>query len=137
MLLFMEDHMGRAPKQRGRTGNALSKYRQDLIHYMRWDAVVEVREQQEPWRQKEAELAKLNIPVEKWPEFFGDLNPGRTFEDALEVAQQLLQGTPAFGSRDTIRASYLMVKRIGKDRKQAGRFFLIQERTRRRFGLDL
>ena len=137
MLLFMEDPMGRAHKKRGRTGNALSKYRQDLIHYRRWDVVVEVREQQELRRQEEAELAKRNIPTEKWPELLGYLNPGKNFEDAIEVAARLLLGTPAFGSESTIRASYFMVKRAEKDLKQHGRFLLIREQIRRRFGLDV
>ena len=66
--------------------------RQNLIHYERYDAVVE-------WRERRHELSKL-----------GD-DQRTSWERAYTAVSELLKGTPAAGSEDTIKASYQYVQK--------------------------
>ena len=54
--ILKPEFMERMTTGRGRKGNPISRYRQDHIHYLRWDMVCEVREEQENRRQFEKEL---------------------------------------------------------------------------------
>jgi hypothetical protein len=80
------------------------RYRQDLIHYERFDAVRELRERRH-------ELAKL-----------GD-NRGASWERAYDAVSDLLKGTRAAGSADTVKASYQYVQTEFKAGR-AGRFMI-------------
>src|SRR2546430_12638278 len=42
--MFCSHLSGNAPKGRGRSCGTVNRYRQDAIDYVRWDAVIEVRE---------------------------------------------------------------------------------------------
>ena len=136
MLEFMEEHIGRVPQGRGRTGNRLARIRQDLVHYARWDAVKEVRDYQEAQRRALDKLKDLDLSEADRRHVAGQIRSfGATFEEALDHASKLLKGTPAGGSRETMRASYWKVHRAMRKPQQVGGFLVLQPATRRRFGL--
>ncbi len=69
------------PVRRGRTPTWLKRYREDMKHLARYEAVLWARESH------------------------------RRGEDSFEKARQRLRGTGAYGSRDTIRYSFRKVKK--------------------------
>jgi hypothetical protein len=79
-----------------------SRRRQDAVHYIRWDAVTELRE-----RRKEL-IALGYVP---------------TWEEAYENASAKLRGTIAEGGADAIKASYQRVQKQLKTPKGA-RYFV-------------
>lgn len=134
MITFMEQQLGKVPQGRGRTGNPLARTRQDFVHYARWDAVDQIREYQEHQRRDKAQLERINLRDRRWQEINDGLRDfGTTLEEAFDHAAELLRGTPAFGSKATIRASYLKVRRAMLDPQQRGRFLIPHPATRRRF----
>lgn len=129
---------GKLSQGRGRTGNARSKYRADLVHFTRWDMVKSLREHQKHYREQCEGLAKLGISDEKRRQVTADmLDAGRTWDDVYEHAAIQLEGTAAYGSPSTIKNSYLLVKKSNRDPKQDGRFYLVSHRTMTKLGIDV
>jgi hypothetical protein len=124
-LDFMDQHIGKTASGRGRTGNPIAKYKIDLVHFARWDAVKTVREQQKSDQKDREKLARLEMPEEKRRKIEAMLNSGKTFEDAVE------------GSHRTIVASYWKVERAMKDPEQQGRFFVMLPQTLSQFDIEI
>ena len=128
---------GKLSNRRGRTGNPLAKYRADLVHYTRWDAVTEVREKQGEYKQCLQKIAAMELSDEKRRTLISSMrDPGRSWNDAYALAVEFLKGTRAFGSPATMRNSYKLVQKSISDPSQHGRFYIVDYRTIRRLGID-
>ena len=136
-LDFMDQHIGKTASGRGRTGNPIAKYTNDLVHFVRWDAVKTVREQQKSDQKDRKQLARLEMPKEKRRKREAMLNSGKTLEDAFEGAAELLIGTRVFVSQRTIEASYWKVERAMKDPEQRGRFSVMLPQTLSQFDIEI
>ena len=136
-LDFIDQHIGKTATGRGRSGNPIAKYANDLVHYARWDAVTTVREQQKIDQNDRERLAQLEMPEKKRREIEDMLNAGTTFQDAVKGATELLRGTRAYGSPRTIDASYWLVVRAMKDPEQHGRFYVVSPQTLSRFDIEI
>jgi hypothetical protein len=120
------------PKKRGRSAGPLDRYRTDIeVHYSRYSAVIEVREQQEHVKAEVDKLHSLSkVPpalLEQWEYLLRCV--GHTLSRAFECAAILVEGPYAGGSVDAIKASYFMVQRLSRDPQQALRFQLLDVRT--------
>lgn len=130
--------------RRGRTANPRAEFRARMVDYLRWSTVVEVREQQTLYSEDLSELEEL-IRVKRITEAVRKLilsriiYPGRTLEDAYRLAAEILQGTSAYGSPDTVKKSYKKLNRIIKkaengDRPgELGQYALFSSKTLRKF----
>lgn len=121
----------------GRTGNPKARYRANLVHYVRWDAVVEVRERQAAYKLEQRQLKAMQLtPREREAIEANTRDPGRTWEDAYKLAAKLLIRTAAYGSSATIKNSYLLVQKAASNPPQHWRFYLAKHRTRRQLGIS-
>lgn len=78
--------------------------RQNQIHYMRWEAINELRARKD-------DLADIIKP---------------TWEEAYIAAARGLRGTIAAGAPDTMKASYQIVQKDFKTGKGARRFYIVK-----------
>ena len=127
MLAIFAQNIGPKPKRPvGRAGTPITRFRQDIIHYARWDTVCEVRDQQKNIRQQVEELQGVSggehilADREKMLHWVG-----HDFLRAYECASILLEETDAHGGPDAVKHSYCTVQRCSKDARQAMRFCLI------------
>jgi hypothetical protein len=97
-------------KTAGKTGNWISKAREDLKHFVRWDTATEIRERQ-----------LMKVP--------GD-DLGKSWGDCWAEASKALRGTFASGGPDAIKTSYNTVAR-----EKTARFAYLHL-TVRRLALD-
>jgi hypothetical protein len=105
---------GNVPKERGRSSGIINRYRQNAIDYLRWEAVIEVREQREALRKDVSELSAL--PGRKARDLLKERTKlvdwvGTNNDDAFECASLLLAETPARGGPDAIKKSYRTVRK--------------------------
>ncbi len=126
------------PDQRGRTANSLARYKADMRHYARWDAVVYIRERQQERREERDALLKDGLSEEEVDAVFAnDRDPGKTWEDAYEKAAEDLKGTPAYCSPSTVKNSYRIVQRIFREGGvEPGRFRVSSASVLRRLRID-
>jgi hypothetical protein len=97
-----------------------------------------VREYQKAYRREKEKLAALELSDEERRQVLANMvDPGASWTDAYTQAAELLKGTPAFGSPETIKHSYQLVAKAHKDREQDGRFYVASPRTMRRLGIEL
>lgn len=128
---------GDTTKKRGRASGPVTRYRQDMIDFARWDEICVVREQQKIFRRQVAKLRALaKVPRHMLNEKEKMLNRlGHTFDDAYEYVSKDLKKTNARGGWDTMRRSYREVERISKDPTQAMRYHQLDSQFLRRLGI--
>lgn len=126
-------------RKSGRAAAGLSRDRQTLVHFSRWDLVCECREAREhyktefealralPGTRARAEARRIKVIVHQM---------GRNLEDLFAYVSSLVRGTPIAGSPETIRASYKRVQRDMTSRKTASRYTVCSPHTLREFGLS-
>jgi hypothetical protein len=102
---------GNEPKSRGRAQNTVSRYRQELIHHVRWLVVEDVLDEDQLER----------------PQLYGPRNrrlaerirsthmTGMTKGRAYELASEWLQGSDAQGGALAIKRSYRKVERAKRN----------------------
>jgi hypothetical protein len=106
----------RPPRARRRAGNPYARWRQDMVHFARYDAVATIRENLQPEqkhiraRLREVyrdDAATLELMLrEQIPYDFG-----RNWDDAYQHASLILRGTFAAGEPAQMKRSYRMAKR--------------------------
>jgi len=128
---------GQYSKKLGRSRETGDRLRQDMIHFARYDAVVEVREKQTELANTVAELEELpNCPRKILEEKEKLLAwTGRSLVRAYECAAMMLRDTIAFGCPQTIKRSYLEYHRICNDPSQLARFHLLHPSFIRQLGI--
>ena len=118
-------------RKRGRAARLVARYRQDMVHFARWDEICVAREQQKIFSKQVKELRTLPKAkgelLEKQRKLINEQEEmlkrlGHTFDDAVEYARQRLKKTKATGRWDTMRSSYRLVQRHHKDPTQAKRY---------------
>jgi hypothetical protein len=128
----------RPTRKRGRTANPFAQFRQDMIHYARWDVVQEVRDKQVELAETVEQLRGLKgAPARAMLKERERLHQwlGRSLPDAYRCAHALLLGTEAHASESTIEYSYKRVERLGKDPAAGPRFKLPKDEVLRDLGL--
>jgi hypothetical protein len=107
---------GTLTKKLGRSSGPVERHQQDMIDYVRWEAVNYVREKQRTFPEEVKELrSKPNIPKAILEENSKKLKMiGRTWLSAFQYAITLVRGTPAFGGIAAMKASYYRVERNSK-----------------------
>ena len=88
--------------KRGRLANPQTEMRQNRIHYTRWDAVRELQDRKDD---------------------LSDIASNQ--EERYAAVSELLKGTEAAGSEETIKKSYLLVENAFSD-GHGGKFHLIR-----------
>jgi hypothetical protein len=137
-MLFAELR-GDAPKERGRSSGIINRYRQDAIDYMRWDAVIEIRERREHLRKEINELGALrgrkarNLLNERTALLH---RVGTNSYDVFACASLLLAETPARGGQYAIKQSYLKVRKNIHNLVKAKRYHVLDPRFLRLFDSD-
>ena len=111
-----------------------------MIHYARWDAVMEARDYQ-------AQVYRVDFVVGRQHPGFSEKDKqqrmanlstwvkGLTWQDAYEGAARMLKGTPAYGAPATMKNSYIKVNKAFKDPSKAPRYSRLSRRTRRLLGI--
>lgn len=125
-------------RKTGRNSNAVSRYRQDLIHLARHEAVKHVQEYRATtWAEYKAALADTSLTPEVRArlEHYAPHDPGKGWDCIYEQAAAYLEGTPAYASGDMIRSSYRLVDHADDSQEQSGRFYVLSAQTRERFGI--
>jgi len=120
-----------------RLKKAVTRYRRDLIHFYRFDAVNEVREYRSTrWKDYQDELKAPGLSEEarRKLEQLAPHDPGKS-EDVFREAAETLVGTPAYGSPETIRSSFKLVRKSNENPANHGRFMMLSLATRRKHGL--
>lgn len=125
------------PSKRGRAAGHLARYRQDMIDFERWDSVKETR-----WNQKrlyedlvlcrshpnyQPHLMKSKVKMQSFA--------GRTWDEAYVCAAKLLRGRDAYAGADSMKTSYLKVRKALKSRAAANRYYIVDESFWRKMGL--
>jgi hypothetical protein len=127
------------PKTKGRSNGFVTRLRQDMIDYARWDAVCEVLDKQKKIELQFAELRTLSkVPpkILKEREKMRD-RLGHTLDRAFECAEEILAKTRAGGGLDTIERSYRKVEKAFKNPNQAMRYHLLDSRFLQKIGLKI
>ena len=111
-----------------------------MIHYARWDAVVEARDFQKTGLREYFDALKdpkfsdqTKRELKAYPPAFVE---GTTWEDAYEAAAKMLKGTAAFGRPATMKNSYLKVQKDFKDPSKAYRYSIMSHRTLKLLGAN-
>jgi hypothetical protein len=110
---------------RGRNAAALTRHRANIVHRLRWEAVVYVQDLRGAWRKEDAELprllreagaddAEIARAMEgarrlRRPELRRGFVPAEMRDDFM-AAQRLLDLTPAGGGGEAVRRSYGLVE---------------------------
>jgi hypothetical protein len=129
----------RRRKNRGRSSNVVDRIRQNLIHFERYDTVLEIREKQLHF----ADMVKRyrgdpKIPkaiLEEKEKFHAWV--GSTLERAYECASMILRDTISFGGPDAIKASYLKCGGECRNRALAMRYHILDSSLIRALGIEL
>jgi len=123
------------PRGRGRSAGIVKGYFQDALHYARWDAVIEVRENCEKLRRTAKQLRKLKNPKTR-----GRLkeieNLIREAKASFKCAAKLLLRSPAYAGADAIKQSYREVEQNMKNPATAMRYYLLDPEFVGRIGAD-
>ena len=130
----------RPAKVRGRTGNWLIRMRHDLIHWVRWDTVCEIREQQ---KLLAIQVEELRAAGPLSPSALIELSQrharlkwvGTNLDDACERAEVMLEGCEAAAKAETIKQSYKWIQGSAKDCSLYPRFRLLPRWLLRELGL--
>jgi hypothetical protein len=123
-------------RKRGRAGAAIARYRQDMIDFERWDAVLEARRNQAKSK-SEAEACRaasyvpksMLVQREKMHNWFGT-----NWLRAYECAAMTLTGRDARASPESMKASYQKVGRTLKDPVNATRYHVVEQAFLRKLG---
>ena len=113
-LTLLCDLMGREKsRKRGRSCGSVSRCRQDMVAYARWDQVNVVRRKQRELREEVEKLRSLsNVPHEILEDREKLLAwVGSTLNRAFECAAMILEGTDAYASPEAMKRSYFQVQR--------------------------
>ena len=103
-------------KKLGRSSAPVVRYQQDMVDYVRWEAIKDVRKKQLEFPEDVKELrSRPHIPksvVEQKRKMVKLV--GKTWLSAFQYAITLVRGTPAFGGVAAMKASYYRVERNSK-----------------------
>jgi hypothetical protein len=107
---------GTLAKKLGRSSGPVERYQQDMVDYVRWEAINNVREKQRQFPEDLKELrSRPNIQKSILEEKRKMLKlVGKTWLSAFQYAVTLVRGTPAFGSVAAMKASYYRVEKNSK-----------------------
>jgi hypothetical protein len=135
--LLCEAVVGSRRQPRGRAQSPLGRLRQDLIDFLRWSSVLEVRALQtkvlgevERLRLMQSGFKALLADREKMLEWLGS-----TWGRAFECAAMMNLGTACFAGPEAMKASYLRVQRNTRTRRDAVRYQVLDFETLGRLGL--
>jgi hypothetical protein len=107
---------GTLARKLGRSSGPVERYQQDMVDYVRWETIKDVREKQLKFPADVKELrSRPNIPkslVEEKQKMAKLV--GRTWLSAFQYAITFVRGTPAFGGVAAMKASYYRVERNSK-----------------------
>jgi hypothetical protein len=112
----------------GRSSGVTNRHRQDMIHYDRWSAVLEIREGRERLRKEIATLRALPgrraHDVRRRYEKLLD-HIGSSDLQAFPIASDMLAPTAAHGGADAIKRSFRKVEADLKDPLKAARYRIL------------
>ncbi len=125
---------GETPQKRGRSNGIADRYRQDAIDFVRWEAVVEVRENRKILRDKIQALMKLPGNAARERRAYCEKLLRWATKDSFKCASMLLVESPAFGGRDAVRISFRKVQRNLRNRATAMRYHILDREFLRKIG---
>jgi hypothetical protein len=126
-------------KNRGRSGGAIDRYRQDMVDFIRWDEVIALREHQQ--RSVRLMATYSTCPSSSEEDIYAEEAAkaawlGCTLTRLYDCASETLERTEAFGSRDSIKRSYLTVERSSRHSLRAYRYCLFHALVVRMLGFE-
>jgi hypothetical protein len=120
VLAFSLECVRRAAKLpiRGRRGTPAARERQRFIDFVRWDMVSDIRRGQQEYREELSTLQRMLADKKITRAHLDRIctarrDPGRTWDDAYDLASEMLADTFAFGGADAMKKSYLRVQQHG------------------------
>jgi len=116
---------GDAPRKFGRSNGTVSRYLQDGIDFVRWDAVHEVRENRKILRDTIKSLAKSRDDATRDRRAHCEKLVRWARKNSFECASVLLAGSPAFGGPDAVKTSFGTVERNIRNRATAMRYHVL------------
>jgi len=132
------------PKTIGRSNGIITRLRQDMRDYARWDEVCVVQEQQESCRQEVEGLRALPKTPRELPQKREKLLKemeemlkllGDSLDCAFKCASERVEKTGAFGGPDSMEKSYYKIEKVFKDPIQAMRHHQLDPRFLHKIGL--
>jgi hypothetical protein len=125
-------------QKRGRSSGFVARYRQDMVDFIRWDTVKEVRDKQPELLEEVKELqARNGIPkhfLKEREKYLGWV--GNTLDRAFECAAMILRDAGAAASINAVRKSYRLVIR-GSGKRRTLRYYQLDPRFLRKVGITL
>jgi len=125
---------GDTTRKRGRSSGIVDRYRQDAIDYVRWEAVVEIRENRKILRDTIQALMKLPGRAAREHRIYCEKLLRWATKDSFKCASMLLFESPAFGGRDAVRISFRKVQRNLRNRATAMRYHILDRKFLRKIG---
>lgn len=122
--LIIKALTGKLSTTRGRTGNPLSRYRADMIHFARWETAHFIKSDRENRYNLMLRNYELTPGADKSKSrIIDEAKKNSEWDSVYNAAAHALFGTPAFGEPDTIKESCKIVSRAMKDQEGRKRYF--------------
>jgi hypothetical protein len=126
-------------RKRGRSSNVADRLRQNLIHFARYDAVLEIRDKKlhfadmvERYR-RDPKIPKAVLEEkQKYLDWVGS-----TLERAYECASMILRDTISYGGPDAMKASYLLCRKESRNPDLAMRYHDLDPSLIRDLGIEI
>lgn len=132
------------PKAIGRANGFVTRLREHMKDFARWDAVCAVEDERKYFRREVAKLRALHKTPRELPQKREKLlkemeerlkSLGATLDRAYKCASERLEETEAFGGPDTMEKSYYKVEKIFKDPALAMQYHQLDWRFLQKVGL--
>jgi len=133
-----------SPKAIGRANGFVTRLREHMKEFARWDEVWAVEDERKHFRREVAKLRALPKTPRELPQNREKLlkemeerlkSLGATLDRAYKCASERLEKTGAFGGRDAMEKSYYRVEKIFKDPAQAMQYHQLDPRFLQKVGL--
>jgi hypothetical protein len=125
--------------KRGRSGGAVARYHQDMIDMTRWNEICVLREKQQLVHES-ISMYEDDTSITSTSQFAAEVARaewlGRTLSRAFECASDLLERTEAFGSPESIKRSYRVVKRDINHPVRAFRYHMLDPNFLQKVGIE-
>ena len=126
---------GDKPGRRGRSSGIRDRSKQDMIDYIRWDMVIQIREKRKLVRYEIKALSKLIGPAALKHRRFCKEQLDWASADSFKLASRLLARLPAFGSSEAMRKSFLKVAQNMRNPRTAARYRILDAGFLRKVGV--
>jgi hypothetical protein len=119
----------------GRSSGIRDRYKQDMIDYIRWDMVIQIREKRKLLRYEIKALSNLTGPAALKHRSICKEQLDWASTDSFKLASRQLARSPAFCASEAMKKSFLKVARNMRNPRTAARYRILDARFLRKVGV--